>query len=140
MSENSVVITESGGKYHIQNNGISEFALIGILECIIFDLKTVKRQESPSKEPPPINNLETAKEPVLQSVLAESVAPEPIAPQSNAPELRTRISNAVKAIKDLGGDVGGFDADTATNEELQEELAALTEQYKRLKNSKAAKK
>jgi hypothetical protein len=140
MRENSVVITESGGKYHIQNNGIPEFALIGILECIIFDLKTAKRQESPSKEESMVNNPEPAKEPAPQPIPTESAAPIPTAPQSNAPELRTRISNAVKAIKDLSGEVPEFDADVATDEELREELAALTEQYKRLKNSKAAKK
>ena len=140
MSENTVVITESGGKYHIQNNGIPEFALIGILECIVFDLKTAKRQESPCKEEPSVDNSESAKESVQPPTPTESAIPELVAPQSNAPELRTRISNAIKAIKGLGGDVRDFDANAATNEQLQEELAALTEQYKRLKNSKGAKK
>jgi hypothetical protein len=140
MSENSVVITEGGGKYQIQNNGIPEFALIGILECIVFDLKTAQRQESSSKEELPVNNPEPAKESALHPIATESSAPEPTVPQSNAPELRTRISNAIKAIKALGGDVGYFDTDAATDDQLQEELAALTEQYKRLKNSKSAKK
>jgi hypothetical protein len=140
MSEKSVVITESGGKYQIQNNGMSEFALIGILECIVFDLKTANRQDSQTKEEPPVSNPKPAKEPASQSVPPESTAPEPTVSQSNAPELRTRISNAVKAIKGLGGEVPEFDADTATDDQLHEELAALTEQYKRLKNSSSAKK
>ena len=40
MSEKTVVITESNGQYQIKGNGIPEFALIGILECVLFDLKT----------------------------------------------------------------------------------------------------
>ena len=55
---------------------------------------------------------------------------------STSTELRTRISNAVKAIKGLGGEVGDADRSLATDEELQTELEELTNQYKRLKNSK----
>jgi hypothetical protein len=45
MSKKTVVITETeDGKYRIENKGISEFALIGILECIVFDLKTAGRK------------------------------------------------------------------------------------------------
>jgi hypothetical protein len=68
------------------------------------------------------------------------ISPEPAAPKSSAPDLRTRIGNAITAIKSLGGEVPDFDAVNATDKELQEELAALTEQYKRLKNSKGPKK
>ncbi len=130
MSENTVVITERDGKYHINNNGISEFALLGILECIVFEMKTAKRQELSSKGESRAGNQEAVKE----------TAPNEIASKSNSPELRTRISNAVKAIRSLGGEAPDFAADNATDEELQEELQALTEQYKRLKNSKGANK
>ncbi len=93
-------------------------------------MKTVKCQELLSKE----ESLDDA-----QNVVKETV-PEVTAPKSIAPELRIRISNAIKAIKSLGGEVTGFDAGNATDEELQEELQALTEQYKRLKTSKGTKK
>jgi hypothetical protein len=140
MSENTVVITEKDGKYHINNNGISEFALLGILECIIFEMKSVKRQKLSShqllgKEVSTGNTQDR-----VEFTAPNSISPESTASKSNAPELRTRISNAVKAIKSLGGEVPDFNAGDATDEELQAELEALTEQYKRLKNSKAARK
>lgn len=131
MSENTVVITEKDGKYHIKNNGLSEFALLGILECIVFEMKSVKRQELSGQ----IESSGGTRDAVKETVTADSAAP-----KSNAAELRTRIGNAVKAIKGLGGEVPDFDADNAADEELQRELEALTEQYKRLKNSKAVKK
>lgn len=136
MSENTVVITENDGNYHITNNGIPEFTLLGILECIVFEMKTVKLQSSSSREVITNGEQEPAKKAEPQSAASKSAVSEPITSKSNAPELRTRISNAVKAIKNLGGDAPAFDADAATDEQLQEELAALTEQYKRLKNSK----
>lgn len=130
MSENTIVITEKDGKYHIKNNGISEFALLGILESIAFDMKTVKRQEL---------SVEKESSGATQNAVKELV-PESTASKSVAPELRTRISNAVKAIKSLGGEVTNFDVDSATDGELDEELQVLTEQYKRLKTSKGTKK
>ena len=135
MSENTVVITEKDGKYQIINNGIPDFTLLGILECIVFEMKTAKRQEILNKVEPPANQKQetVAEVEPKQATLKENEQ------KSNSPELRTRISNAVKGIKSLGGEVTDFDADAATDEELQEELASLTEQYKRLKNSKAAK-
>lgn len=45
MNEKTAVITEQEGKYTIENRGISDFALIGILECILFDLKSAQRGE-----------------------------------------------------------------------------------------------
>lgn len=135
MNENSVVITEKDGKYQITNHGISEFALLGILECIVYEMKTVARRELTSGEESV--GEESAKESVPEATAATAT---PIAPQTGSPELRTRISNAVKTIKELGGDVPEFDAENATNDELQEELRALTEQYKRLKNSQVTKK
>ncbi len=140
MSENTVVITEKDGKYHINNNGISEFALLGILECIIFEMKSVKRQELSSQELLSKEESTGNTQDAVKETAPNSISPESTASKSNAPELRTRISNAVKAIKSLGGEVPDFDAGNTTDEELQEELEALTEQYKRLKNSKAARK
>jgi hypothetical protein len=49
MSENTVIITERDGKYEIQNNGMPEFALLGILECIVFDMKSAGRQHAHSE-------------------------------------------------------------------------------------------
>lgn len=136
MSENTVVITEKDGKYHLQNNGIPQLALIGILECIVFEMKTAGRRElSGAAEPAASQKQETVKK-----VEPERTAPKENEPKSNASELRTRIGNAVKAIKDLGGEASDSDASAATDEELQEKLTELTEQYKRLKSSKGAKK
>lgn len=135
MSENTVVISEKDGKYQIQNNGIPEFALLGILECIVFEMKTVVIQKLSNGAESSKNKQETAKE-----VAPERPAPQPITAKSNAPDLRTRVSNAVKAVRNLGGEVQDFDVENAADEQLQEELLALTEQYKRLKNSGGTKK
>ena len=127
MNGKTVVITEINGKYSVENNGISEFALLGILECIVFEMKSAKR-EAVAAEPIPVNAppLANQEEKVVQ--------------ESNAPELRTRIANAVKAIRDLGGQTSDLDLSTASDQELKDELEALKEQYKRLKSSKSAGK
>ncbi len=44
MSEKTVTITEQDGEYQIQNSGMSEFTLIGMLECILFDLKSAQNR------------------------------------------------------------------------------------------------
>jgi hypothetical protein len=134
MSEKTVIITETAdGGYRIQNNGISEYALIGILECVVFDLKTAKRDASPIKTGEIVHE---QKETVIES----TPVPEPNrenVPESKTPDLRTRISNAVKAIRSLGGEVEeNVDRTNATDKELQTELEELTNQYKRLKSSK----
>ncbi len=126
MNEKTVVITEMNGKYRIENNGISEFALLGILECIVFDMKTAKREAS-DPEPESVND-------------STQIDNQEAVQASNAPELRTRIANAIKAIGSLGGQISDFDLDKASDKELQEELEALTEQYKRLKSSKGTGK
>lgn len=139
MDKNTVVITEQNGKYHVENNGISEFALIGILECIIFDMKTaagrkdlpIERQETGEEQKEPVR--ETSRETVRETNKKTVQA-------SNSPDLRTRISNAVKAIKGLGGEAADGDRSDSTDEELQAELEDLTNQYKRLKSSQEAKK
>jgi hypothetical protein len=155
MGENTVVITERGGKYEIQNNGISEFALLGILECIVFDLKTANRRESgaqriPSATQPkkvipepidkPNETIPNTKE-VERVEELKDAAPETkreVAP-SAVPDLRTRISNAIKAIRGLGAKIEDADLSNLTDEELQSELEELTSQYKRLKTSKGTK-
>lgn len=146
MSEKTIIITESEGGYSVQNDSLSELELIGIFECITFELKSARQHKASGKTTEsPDATQETQKHP-------EEIAPEPktieklkVIPsavdketiQSTAsPELRTRISNAVKAIKNLGGEVGAINRSAATDEELQTELEELTSQYKRLKSSK----
>ncbi|HEY8562535.1 MAG TPA: hypothetical protein VIL74_19305 [Pyrinomonadaceae bacterium] len=131
MNEKTVVITEMDGKYRVENNGISEFALLGILECIVFDLKSAKRAATEINSEIKTAN---APAPVVEST---PVKTKESAAESNSPELRTRIANAIKAIRGLGGQTPDFDADSASDQELQEELNALTEQYKRLKGAKS---
>lgn len=142
MSEKTVVITEKEGRYEIENNGISEFTLIGMLECILFDLKTAGRRASTDNtvaaviatvtEAPVHPEQENEKQTIKDAGKEESADKN----KGGSPELRTRIGNAVKAIKDLGGEVGSSDLTDATDEDLQTELDELTNQYKRLKNSK----
>ncbi len=124
--------------------------MIGILECIVFDLKSARRHEASGK----ITELSNAAQETAKD--SEETEPEPktteqpkeiplaadreTAQPSASPELRTRINNAVKAIKGLGGEVGDVNRSEATDEELQTELEELTNQYKRLKNSKGAGK
>ncbi|MGI8494376.1 MAG: hypothetical protein ACR2L1_03545 [Pyrinomonadaceae bacterium] len=51
MDEKTVIITELDGRYKVENKGISEFALLGILECIVFDMKSAGRQHAHSEPP-----------------------------------------------------------------------------------------
>jgi hypothetical protein len=144
MSEKTVVITEKEGRYEIENNGLSEFALIGMLECILFDLKTAGCRASTDNtvaavaaaamvtEAPVQPEQENDKQTIKNAGKEESADEN----KGSSPELRTRIGNAVKAINDLGGEVGSSDLTDATDEELKTELDELTNQYKRLKNSK----
>ncbi len=138
MSEKTVVITEKEGRYEIENNGISKFALIGMLECILFDLKTAGRRISTDNTAAvaPEALVHPAQENLKQTI--KDVGKEESADKNKGgnPDLRTRIGNAVKAIKSLGGEVGSSDLTDATDEDLQTELDELTNQYKRLKNSK----
>lgn len=136
MNERTVIITERDGKYQLENNGIPEFALIGILECLVFDMKSACRKV------PPVHQTESSFEEKALAQEQKKAAPEQdrkVAAQPNPPDLRTRISNAVKAIKGLGGDAEDTDQSQATEEELQRELEELTEQYRRLKSSKKTK-
>lgn len=146
MSEKTVVITEIDGSYRIRNNGISEFTLIGILECLLFDLKTARKDTLPLTKQEFPEQKEIVPE-QKETVRESNQAQEPDKKQdssnreargkSNVPDLRTRIGNAVKAIRSLGGEVEeNVDRTNATDEELQTELEELTNQYKRLKNSK----
>ncbi len=143
MNENTVIITERDGKYEIQNNGMPEFALPGILECIVFDMKSAGRQHAHSE--PKKQDAEREEAFIeKQTTEAEPKQTEPETKGESAPapttsDLRTRIGNAVKAIKAMGGKTEDTDLNRLSDEELQSELEALTDQYKRLKNSKSAK-
>ena len=165
MDEKTILITERNGTYQLQNNGISEFALIGILECIVFDLKSANRQtaDSEQKEPlaesgkttnlqpeeqsdsaPPLPESKETKETETIENSKETAPVEPkrevTEPTTAVPDLRTRIGNAVKAIRALGAQIEDTDLNNLTEEELQSELEELTSQYKRLKSSKATGK
>ena len=165
MDEKTILITEHNCTYQVQNNGISEFALIGILECILFDLKSASRQasttghqkspaeqneadnrqpEKHSDSPPPHEEDKEIEEPKEIKIAEDLKATEPKlkreAVQPSTPDLRTRISNAVKAIRGLGAQIEDTDLSNLTEEELQSELEELTGQYKRLKSSKGTGK
>jgi len=141
MSEKTIVITESKGEYRVQNDGLSEFELIGILECLLFEMKSARRQPLPDKKTDAAAVTTTAFQEVTEQPEDASQETSKETVQSPASlELRTRINNAVKAIKALGGEVGDVNRSDATDEELQTELEELTNQYKRLKNSKGAGK
>ncbi len=137
MSEKTIIITELEGAYRVQNDGLSEFELIGILECLVFEMKSARRQALPDKKTDTAAVAITASQEITgQPEEAPQETSKETVQSSAAPELRTRINNAVKAIKNLGGEVGDFNRSGATDEELQTELEELTNQYKRLKNSK----
>ncbi len=141
MSEKTIIITELEGAYRVQNDGLSEFELIGILECLVFEMKSARRQALPDKKTDTAAVAITASQEITgQPEEAPQETSKETVQSSASPELRTRINNAVKAIKNLGGEVGDVNRSGATDEELQTELEELTNQYKRLKNSKGAGK
>jgi hypothetical protein len=129
MDDKTVIITEKDGQYEVENNGISEFALIGILECVLFDMKIARGKELSVKQTEIRQESRKVTEEPKKTVIQES----------KAPDLRTRISNAVKAIRGLGGKLEDTDLSSLTDEELQAELDELTNQYKRLKTTKGNK-
>jgi len=146
MDEKTVIITEQDGTYQIQNNGISDFALLGILECIVFDMKSDGRRkltvEQATREKSPAQRNDSYQEQIENVSQPETVKQKTkreAAEDSAAPDIRIRISNAIKAIKALGGNIEETDLSNLTDEELQSELEELTGQYKRLKSSKANK-
>lgn len=154
MSERSISITENDGAYRIYNSTFNSFELLGLLEQVIFDLKQSSQTKSSAKSsevvaPAPISqNAEVSspatKEPPVKienSAPSETVAPERISGvnSSAATDLRTRIGNAVKAIRDLDGKVETIDLSKMDENELRTELEELTAQYKRLKSSKGKK-
>ena len=134
MSEKRVIIIESEGNYNIQNDGLSEFELIGILECLVFELKSARQRTSSDKKIDAAAAQEINESP-KETPQETSTSKDTVQPAAS-PELRTRINNAVKAIKSLGGQVDGVNRSDATDAELQTELEELTDQYKRLKSSK----
>lgn len=149
MSEKRLIITEQDGKYELRNEGISDFALIGILECLLFELKSARREVIPIiEEEQPISEDNTAalEHPALPETMVVEEQVEPQTPEVTpaveppAPDVRIRIKKAVEAIKGLGGEVEDLDLEKMSDQELQTEFEELTNQYKRLKNSQATKK
>lgn len=53
--------------------------------------------------------------------------------EASKPDLNTRINNALKAIRGLGGNAESVDLLNMSDAEKKEELEALTDQFKRLK-------
>ena len=154
MAENKIVITVDGNQYQIEINGISDFAVIGVLECILSDLKGINRKmdnvvvnntSEITIEPLPTEN-------VTAPVIEKAGANEPITPEiPNSPkpaeqpqpkpgDIKSRILKAREAIRGLKGKVDDLDLDKMTDEELQIEFDELTAQYKRLVNSQPKKK
>ncbi len=136
MGERTIIITESEGAYRVQNDGLSEFELIGILECIIFEIKSAPRKTPSDKQTDAVDIAAASQKIIEQPEEAPQETGKETVQSTASTELRTRIKNAVKAIKGLGGEVGDVNRSDATDEELQTELEELTNQYKRLKNSK----
>jgi hypothetical protein len=140
MSEKTIIITESEGAYRVQNDGLSEFELIGILECIIFEIKSAPRKAPSDKQTDAVDTAAASQKIIEQPEEVPQETNKETVQSTASTELLTRIKNAVKAIKALGGEVGDVNRSDATDEELQVELEELTNQYKRLKNSKRANK
>lgn len=145
MSRNKITIIENNGTFEIEKENLSDFALIGILECVLFDLKSVRRNRE-QVSAGTISLVETVEEAAETEKSAEKAretlpAPPQNTPEiaANTPDLRTRIGNAVKAVRNLGGKVEDIDLSGFSEEELQNELEELTAQYKRLKISKEKK-
>ncbi len=121
MSEKTIIITESEGTYGVQNNRFSEFELIGILECLVFDMKSALGQVPSDKKTDAVAAAASQEITDQPKEASQETSKETV--QSSSPsELRTRISNAVKAIKGLGGEVRDVNRSGATDEELQTEL------------------
>lgn len=144
MTKKTIVITEADGEYYLENNGISEFALIGILECIVFEMKSAKLIALPAEpEKASVEQKKAVaetKETERENKPEAAKEVEPAESPGGAPELRTRISNAIKAIRGLGGNIEDTDLSRLTDDELRAELEELTSQYKRLKSTKTTKK
>ena len=153
MSERSIVITEANGTYQIHSSLLNEFELLGLFEQIVFDLKYSKagkdaKQNIPAPAAATESMLAAEAPPATVEVsipIKKAAEPKEIAPRipgvttAQTSDLRVRIGNAVKAIRDLDGKVEIIDLSKMSDEELQTELGELTDQYKRLKKSKGAK-
>lgn len=147
MKDKKIIITERDGLYSLENNGLSDFALIGILECILLDLKfahrraeipTLQKAAVEAETPPPENTLiETPPVESLPEPQSEEINP---IPKEFPPDIRDRIKKATAAIRGLGGEVENLDLSKMSDEELRTEFDELTNQYKRLKTSQSNKK
>jgi hypothetical protein len=141
MGTNVIVVTVDGNQYKIEKNGISDFALIGVLECILTDLKAVRRRSEGAPAPkegtagrkvnlPKENPLV---EPVVESSKTEmgvdqetsdlSKTDNPVVShETSTPDLRSRITKAREAIRGLNGEVQELDLSKMSDEELQLEF------------------
>ena len=154
MGSNVIVITVDGNKYKIEKNGISDFALIGVMECILTELKGTERKmenlpivttfekknESFQAETPvaPENEKTEPTEAVKSEPAKEAKHDEQI--QSKPGDIKSRILKAREAIRGLKGKVDDLDLEKMNDEELHIEFDELTAQYKRLVNSQPRKK
>lgn len=145
MSRNKITIIENDGTFDIEKENLSDFALIGILECVLFDLKAArnKKESSFAEVVSPVETVEETPKPEKSAEKQSETVTTPPQPNqetaANTPDIRIRIGNAVKAIRNLGGKVEDVDLSDFSEEELHSELEELTAQYKRLKISKEKK-
>lgn len=169
MSERSIVISITDNNYQIHRSQVNDFELLGILEMIVFELKNSRSERLQAEDssllpetvqpkisqpeitaqeiekPAPTSNAKVTEALSVPEVVkaeapkAETVPPASAAATPASGELRTRIGNAIKAVRDLGGRIEDVDLSKMTPEELQTELEDLTSQYKRLKISKKSK-
>ena len=158
MGRNVIVITVEGNQYRVEKNGISDFALIGVLECLISDLKSNRRNLELNPAPKEVSVEEKSESSAEKAIVESPVREEEAILETSVDlndqkgeisqkqeitqtnEIKNRITNARKAIRDLNGEVEETDLIGMTDEELQLEFDELTAQYKRLKNSQGAAK
>lgn len=145
MTVNKIIIFENNGTFEIERENLTDFSVIGILECVLFDLKFARTAKAEfSARPVPLN--ETVEKNSQNDESLGKNREDSSDSFRNAQEnvvqnldLKTRIGNAVKAIRGLGGNIEETDLTTFTEDELRTELEELTAQYKRLKISREKK-
>src|SRR5690349_11124476 len=122
MERSEIIITVEGNQYRVEKNGVSDFALIGVLECLIADLKSNRRNfesnPAPSETQVVVKSESSAEKaiveiPVKEEAVLETsfglndqkgeISQKQKTTQTN--EIKNRITNARKAIRDLNGEV-----------------------------------
>lgn len=104
--------------YQLQTDA-SDLETINVLESVLFDLKAK-------------NRLQQGKGATEEN--AKATLPEPqVSPRA---QLVTRIAKAVDAIRELGGEAEMPNVAKMTDAELQSDFDELSNQWRRLKNSK----